>query len=167
MKLVHVALGIEVSSDRLHTAIAAAARDADRVTVALVEYLNGTDTAATVAEIAGSAVGLLGVVIDPRSPAATLIEPLHALGVALTTPTTHEVAVAHGRFVDELRAGRLRIAEHPNLDAAAQHALARPLAGGEALDRRKPAVDQSPLVAAELALWKVLAAPTTDAFFIY
>ena len=117
-----------MSSDRLQTSIAAEARDADRITVALVEYLNGTDNAATVAEIAGRAVGLLGVVIDPRSPPATLIEPLHAIGVALTTPTTHEVAVSHGRFVDELRAGRLRIAEHPNLDAAAQHALARPLA---------------------------------------
>ena len=126
----------------------------------LLEYLDGPDHAATVAEIAGRAVELLGVVVDPRSPAATLVEPLQALGVNLTTPTTHEVAVAHGRFVDELRAGRLKIAEHPNLDAAAQHALARPLAGGEALDRRKPAVDQSPLVAAELAVWKVLAKPT-------
>lgn len=159
MKLENVALGVEVSTDRLHTSVAAAARDGDRVAVALLEYLDGTDTAATVAEIAGRAIDLLGVVIDPRSPAATLVEPLQALGVVLTIPNTHEVAVAHGRFIDELRAGRLRIADHPQLDAAAQHALTRPLAGGEALDRRKPVADPSPLVAAELAVWRVLTAP--------
>ena len=159
MKLTNVALGVEVSSDRLHTSIVGAARDGDRVAVVLLEYLDGTDTAGAVAEIAGKAVDLLGVVIDPRSPAATLIAPLRALGVDLVEPTTHEVAVAHGRFVDELRAGRLKIADHPQLDAAAQHALTRPVAGGEALDRRKAAVDSSPLVAAELSVWRVVAAP--------
>lgn len=69
------------------------------------------------------------------------------------------MAVAHGRFIDELRAGRLKVADHPQLDAAAQHALTRPLAGGDALDRRKPIVDTSPLVAAELAVWRIVYAP--------
>ena len=157
MKLKNVALGVEVSQDRLHTSVAAAARDGDRVAVVLLEYLDGTDTAGAVAEIAGRAVDLLGVVVDPRSPAATLIDTLKALGVDVVTPNAHEIAVAHGRFVDELRAGRLKISDHPQLAAAAQHALVRPLAGGEALDRRRPAVDPSPLVAAELAVWRVLA----------
>ena len=125
----------------------------------MIEYLDGTDNAAQIAEIAGKVVDLLGVVVDPRSPAATLIGPLEALGVELITPTTHEVAVAHGSFIDELRAGRLKIGDHPQLDAAAQHALTRPLAGGEALDRRKPVVDAAPLVAAELAVWRVLTPP--------
>lgn len=160
LKLENVAIGVEVSHDRLHTSIAAAGRDGDRVAVALIEYLDGTDTAAQIAEIAGRAAGLLGVIVDPRSPGATLIEPLTALGVLLVAPNSHEVAVAHGRFIDELRAGRLKIGEHPQLDAAAQHAIARPLAGGEALDRRRAVVDTSPLVAAELAVWRVLTAPT-------
>jgi hypothetical protein len=159
LKLDNVAIGVEVAHDRLHTSIVAAAPDGDRVAVALLEYLDGTDTAAAVAEIAGKVTKLLGVVVDPRSPAATLIEPLKALGVEPITPTTHEVAVAHGRFIDELRAERLKIGEHPQLDAAAQHALTRPLAGGEALDRRKPVVDAAPLVAAELAVWRVLCSP--------
>ncbi len=166
MKLENVALGVEVSSDRMHTSVSAAARDGDRVAVVLLEYLDGTDTAGAVAEIAGKAVDLLGVVVDPRSPAATLVEPLEALGVDLVIPNTHDIAVAHGRFIDELRAGRLKIAEHPNLDAAAQHALTRPLAGGEALDRRKPMVDTSPLVAAELAVWRVLTAPPPPPPFV-
>lgn len=156
MKLENVAIGVEISVDRMHTSIAAAAQTDAAVTVALVDYLDGSDTAAKVAEIAGRAVGLIGVVIDPRSPAATLIGPLESLGVVVTQVNTHQVTVAHGRFVDELRAGRLKIADHPQLDAAAQHALTRPLAGAEALERRKPLVDTSPLAAAELALWMVL-----------
>ena len=34
--------------------------------------------------------------------------------------------------------------------------MTRPLSGAEALERRKPAVDTSPIVAAELAVWAVL-----------
>jgi hypothetical protein len=159
MNLPHVALGVEISVDRMHTSIAAAARDGDKVAVNLVEYAEGSDTAALVAEIAGRTADLLGVIIDPRSPAATLIGPLRALGVDVTEVNTHQVALAHGWFVDELRAGRLKIHDHPQLDLAAQHALTRPLAGAEALERRKPIVDTSPLAAAELAVWRVLDAP--------
>jgi hypothetical protein len=159
MKLERVALGVEVSHDRMHTAIVAAAKDGTGVAVELLDYLDGPDTAAHVAELVGRVINRIGVVIDPRSPAATLIGPLKALRVDVTEPNTHQVAVAHGRFVDELRAGRLSIAEHPVLDLAAQHALARPLAGAEALERRKSLVDASPLVAAELAVWAVLDGP--------
>jgi hypothetical protein len=162
MDMKDIAIGVEISTDRMHTAISAAAQTGERVTVALVDYLDGSDTAGHVAELAGRAVDLRGVVIDPRSPAATLIRPLEALGVAVTQVTPHQVAVAHGRFLDELRAGRLRIEDHPHLDAAAQHALARPLAGGEALERRKPLVDTSPLIAAELAVWRVLDPPAPE-----
>lgn len=59
MKLENVALGVEVSVDRMHTSVAAAARDGDRVAVALIDYLDGTDTAGQVAEIAGRASDLL------------------------------------------------------------------------------------------------------------
>ena len=156
MKLQNVALGVEVSTDRMHTAIVAAAMDGQRVAVELIEYFDGSDTAAQVAEVAAGVNGLLGLAIDPRSPAATLIGPLGALRVAVVELNAHQVAVAHGRFIDELRAGRLLIVEHPVLDLAAQHALARPLAGAEALERRKSLVDAAPIVAAELAVWQVL-----------
>jgi hypothetical protein len=66
------------------------------------------------------------------------------------------VSAAHGCFLDELRAGRLTIEKHPQLDTAAKYAMSRQLAGGEALERRKPAVDTSPVLAAELAVWAVL-----------
>jgi hypothetical protein len=99
---------------------------------------------------------VLALLLDPRSPAATLVEPLKALRVAITEASPHVVAAAHGSFADELRAGRLAIVKHPVLDAAAQHAATRQLAGAEALDRRKPTVDVSAIVAAELATWGAL-----------
>jgi hypothetical protein len=94
--------------------------------------------------------------LDPRSPAATLLEPLRLLRVDVTEASTHVVSAAHGCFLDELRAGGLAIEKHPQLDTAAKYAMSRQLAGGEALERRKPAVDTSPVLAAELAVWAVL-----------
>jgi hypothetical protein len=67
-----------------------------------------------------------------------------------------DVSAAHGCFLDELREGRLAIEKHPQLDTAAKYAMSRQLAGGEALERRKPIVDTCPVLAAELAVWGVL-----------
>ena len=102
-------------------------------------------------------------------------EPMNTLRMIGSTITDRaeklaqiDTEEAHIRL-DELRAGRLKVAEHPQLDAAAQHALTRPLAGAEALERRKPVVDTSPLFAAELAVWRALEVkpPTVDPFVIY
>ena len=43
MKLRNVALGVEISTDRMHTSIAAAAAVDGRVAVALIEYLDVSD----------------------------------------------------------------------------------------------------------------------------
>jgi hypothetical protein len=145
-----VVLGVEISTDRQHTSVVAAGRLDDTVVAfELVGYFDGTDTAALVRDLAADRSAQ--VVIDPRSPAATLIEPLSGLnswGRKLLEPTAHDVAVAHGRFVDELRAGRLKYKGHWALDAAVQHADTRPLAGAEAVERRRTDVDVSPLTAA-------------------
>ncbi|HET6616264.1 MAG TPA: hypothetical protein VFH69_00460 [Gemmatimonadota bacterium] len=85
-----------------------------------------------------------------------MVEPLNALRVELTVADTHAVAAAHGDFADLLRAGQLAIEPHPALTSAAQHAMTRPLAGSEALERRKPSVDVSPIVACELSVWAAL-----------
>jgi hypothetical protein len=154
-----VAFGIEIASDRSHTSIACAGHGRDgRVVVELAAYLEGTDHAGTVRDmVANRGKGkVLAVMIDPRSPAATLVDPLKALRVDLTLADVHTMASAHGDFADQLKAGRLAIEPHPVLTAAAQHAMTRPLSGAEALERRKPTVDTSPIVAAELAVWAVL-----------
>jgi hypothetical protein len=154
-----VALGVEIAIDRTHTSVVAAGRGVDgRIVVRLVAYLPGTDHAGVIRDMVTSRPRreVLAVLLDPRSPAATLVEPLKVLLVELTLADTHTMAAAHGDFADQLKAGRLAIEPHPALTAAAQHAMTRPLSGAEALERRKPAVDTSPIVAAELAVWAVL-----------
>jgi hypothetical protein len=84
-----------------------------------------------------------------------LIAPLRGLGLHITEPGSHDLVVAHGRFIDEMRAGRLKYRPHPALTAAVQHANTRPLAGAEALERRRVEADASPLEAAELAGWLI------------
>lgn len=155
-------MGVEIAVDRLHTSIVVAGRSEAGVVFELVAYLDGTDTAPVVAAMAGERK-VAQVAVDPRSPAATLIAPLRALGMAVVEPAATDMAVAHGRFVDELRAGRLRYVPHPALDAAVQFAGSRPLAGAEAIERRKVEADAGPLAAAELAVWVVLdAKPPID-----
>jgi hypothetical protein len=158
------AYGIEISQDRAHTSIAAATDLEGCTVVELAAYLEGSDTAEQVAQLVGDKP--IAVVIDPRSPAATLIAPLQALGIKVTEPSTSDLAVAHGLFLDALKAQRLRVVPHPALDTAAQHALARPLAGGEALDRRRPEQDTSPLTAAELAVWGLHRRPPRTGLFL-
>lgn len=55
--------------------------------------------------------------------------------------------------------------EHEALSTAVQHAIARPLAGAEALERRRTTVDASPMTAAELAVWALLRRPPSRPVF--
>jgi hypothetical protein len=153
------AYGIEISTDRTHTSVVEAGRGADgRIVVKLAGYFNGTDHAGVIRDMVTDRPKreVLAVILDPRSPAATLLDPLEALGVEVTEASTHVVAASHGDFSDLLKAGKLAIEPHPALTAAARHAMTRPLSGAEALERRKPAVDTSSIVASELAVWAVL-----------
>jgi hypothetical protein len=151
-------LGVEISVDRSRTAVVHAGRGRDgRVVIGMRAYFDGTNVAAAIADmIRQRPRAITATLLDPRSASATLLEPLAALRVELTEASPHIVAAAHGCFLDELRAGRLAIEKHPVLDAAAKYAMTRPLAGSEALERRKPQVDTSPIVAAELACWGAL-----------
>ena len=143
-----------------HTSVAAAGRSGDLVVVDIVAYLDGSDTAD---QIAAKAKGMAvrQVTVDPRSPAATLIAPLRALGLTVVEAKATDIAVAHGRFLDELGAGRLKYVPHAALDAAVQFADIRPLAGAEAIERRTSEVDAGPLAAAQLTVWAVLDGPRT------
>ena len=148
------ALGVEISEDRRHASIAAAGPiDDGFLMVELVDYLDGP---------AGAVDAVLGlqtmrtvsaVVVDGRSHAATLIRPLTDAGVQVTQPSTSDVAVATGQFLDELAAGRLRHDGNQTLTTAVRHGTSRPLSGTVAWERRGHAVDVAPLVAATLALW--------------
>ncbi|MGO9079557.1 MAG: hypothetical protein ACLQDY_11020 [Streptosporangiaceae bacterium] len=115
-----------------------------------------TDAAVAVISRLGDERRTIGVVIDPRSPASTLLRPLREAGIMnITEVTAAGLAAAHGNFVDELTAGRLGIIDHPALKEAVRWAAERDLAGGKALDRRGGA-DSGPADAAEMAVWGLL-----------
>jgi hypothetical protein len=156
--LTECALGIEISEARDHVSIAAAGYlDGDFILVELAAYITGTDPVREVlrlrAERTVTAVGL-----DPRSPAATALKPLRDAGVDVSELSTHDVAVAHGQFVDAVAAGRLRHTGQPELTAAIRHGAQRRLGGATAWERRGATVDLSPALAAEIAVWGLLTA---------
>jgi hypothetical protein len=145
-----VSLGVEIAEDRRHTSIVGAGyvnKSQSIVLVDLLAYLTGTDATATVLRLRKTRK-VQSVVIDPHSPGATLIKPLTDAEVTVTQPSTSDIAVAHGTFLDELAAGRLRHAGQPELDAAVRHGAQRPLGGAAAWQRRGMPVDVSPLSAA-------------------
>jgi hypothetical protein len=149
--LTEMALGVEVSEDRSHASIAAAgALDTETVVIDLLHYLDGTGGVVAAVRAVAERVA---VVIDPHSPANTLVKPLTDAGVVVTTPSSSDAAVAYGAFLDELAAGRLRHTGRAELTAAVQAATARPMGGAATWQRRGAQVDVGPLVAASLALW--------------
>lgn len=148
-----IALAVEISEDRKHAAIVAAGREKDgpRIVVDLVWYDHPRDAVARLAAL-GVKHDPIATVVDPRSQAGTLLRPLADAGVFVTQPATSDVAIAHGDFLDLVNDGRLAHLNQPPLTSAVQAAQQRPLAGAQAWERRV-VVDQSPLVAATLAVW--------------
>jgi hypothetical protein len=164
------ALGVEIAEDRSHTSVVAAGPvEGEIVLVDLRAYVDGPDAVAvvigmleerkppTTAEDSPPGRKLRAVAIDPHSPAATLIrpltDPLRDAGVTLLQPSTSDVVVAHGNFLDALAAGCLRHAGQTELTAAVRHGTQRPIGGAVGWARRGETVDGGPLRAATLALW--------------
>jgi hypothetical protein len=147
------ALGIEIAEDRRHTSIAAAGYiDGGFVLVELAAYIDGTDPVAEVLRLRAERT-VSAVAVDPRSPAATALKPLKDAGIDVTELSTHDVAVAHGEFLDAVAAGRLRHSGQAELTTAIRHGQQRRLGGGSAWERRGASVDVAPAVAAEIAVW--------------
>ncbi len=150
---------MEISEDRAHTSILAVGYVSKGVVlVDLLAYLTGTGATSTVLRLRKTR-RVQSVILDPHSQGATLIKPLTDAEVTVTRPSTSDIAVAHGTFLDELAAGRLRHAGQPELDTAVRHGAQRPLGGATAWQRRGMPVDVSPLSAATLAVWGLLYGP--------
>ena len=148
-----VAFAAEISEKRDRCAVVAAGRsEAGKVLIDLAPYYGAP--AGAVARIGDlwAKHDPVCIVIDPRSQAGTLLGPLAEAGILVKLPTTADVVVAHGEFLDLVTTGQLEHLDQPPLTAAVRAGMQRPLAGAQAWERRVM-VDESPLVAATLACW--------------
>jgi hypothetical protein len=157
--LAEVAVAVEVSQDRAHTAVCTAGYlDGDLVLVDLASYTDGTDPVPVVVELQQRRT-VLAVAVDPHSPAATAIVPLEAARVKVTRPSSSDLVVAHGLFLDALTAGRVRHRGQAVLTAGMRALEARRLGGATAPERRSNLADVAPGIAAVLACWALERAP--------
>jgi hypothetical protein len=98
------------------------------------------------------------VVVDPNSPAGSLIPDLEAAGIEVLKPSGRDLGQACGAFFDAVQPAEgvaiLRHRDDPRLDAALAGARRRDLGDGAwTWSRRATSVDISPLVAVTLAAW--------------
>src|SRR5262249_35241881 len=144
-----VAFGAEISEDRSRCAIVAAGRGGmgGKVAVDLVFYGHPAGAGPRLQDLYFRHEPGAGVV-DGRSQAATLGAPLAGAGIVVTQRSAQALAAATGDISDLVNLGGLEHLNQPPLTAAVRAAVRRLLGGATAWDRRAPAADQSPWVAA-------------------
>ena len=96
------------------------------------------------------AVHDVAVWVDPKGPAANLIDPLQDAGVHVQQFSGDDYKRSCGGFFDAVSDGSLSHSGHPALDAAVGGAVVSGGAGGWVWDRKKGAVI-APLVAVTIA----------------
>jgi hypothetical protein len=151
-----VAFGAAISEDRKHGSILAAGRSGSgKILIDLAPFYDHPRRLVARMGVLYVKHDPVAVVVNPKSQSGTLIKPLAEAGIVVTEPSAQDVAVAHGEFLDLVNDQGLEHLDQPPLTAAVRAAQQRPLAGAQAWDP-KVQVDQSPLVAATLAVWAFL-----------
>jgi hypothetical protein len=91
------------------------------------------------------------VVIDAKSPALTLIEPLREAGVTVHEPSFDDLRVATGHLYDAIGSGQARHRRQPVLTEAVSHAAMRTSGDAWLFDRRT-GMDTTAIIGAAVAL---------------
>ncbi len=148
-----LAFCVDVAPDRGSAAIAVAAERENGTQLETVHAAGGTgwivDRCRELSEQHDAPF-----VIDPGSPAGSLIPALEEAGVSLILMRTRDVVQAFGMFMDGCLNGTIRHSGDAPLTEALSGAAVRELAGGgRAWSRKSISVDITPLVAATNALW--------------
>jgi hypothetical protein len=169
-----MAFALDVAPDREYAAIAVAGRRADgllHVEItgrSVLDHRPGTDWVMARAAELVKVWKPVAFVVDPSSPAGSLITKLEDAGVTVTSTSAREHAQACGQIYDAVVkprdapddwVSRLRHLDQAPLSAALAGAEKRTLGDAWAWARRGVSVDISPLVAATLALWGFETAP--------
>lgn len=149
-----VCLAFDVTPDRAASSIAAAGRRPDGLMhVEIVDQGRGTGWVVDKLVALSRAHRPVAVVCDPAGPAGSLLSDLAARKVDVLVVNSKEHAQACGLLFDTVSQAGLRHLGTPELTAALDGAVKRPLGDAWAWSRKSSAVDISPLVAVTLALW--------------
>ena len=179
-----VVLAAEIAMDRRSGSIGVAGwRDDGTAHVGLIWHQQGTD------QLLPALLGFVernelhelkrgekwcpAVVLDPTSPAQTLIDPLRKAGVEPVLMTAREVAIASGGLQDAVNDRHVWHREQPAVDMALEGAVRRDLGdGGWAFGRKKSAaasVDITPAIVLTNARWALTEAdePAVEVWGFY
>jgi hypothetical protein len=159
------AFGLDVSPDRAHASIAAAAGRPDgRVHLELVDRRGGTEwIVPRIAELV-ERHGPVALALDPSSPAGSLVTELtQAKRIPpLVLVTQRQYAQACGALFDDVGSARIAHRGQAALDDAVVAARRRSSGDAWAWARPLSGVDASPLIAATLARYAWSSAPRLD-----
>jgi hypothetical protein len=150
-----VCFAADVTPDRQRATISLAARRSDGLLhVETVQNERGTSWVVPRLLELAARWQPVGIVIDPGSPAGSLIAELQEQGLEPVLTSTRDVGQACGMFYDLVRDDKLRHLDDPRLNLALGSARKRPLgdSGAWAWHRRDSSTDITPLVAGTLAL---------------
>lgn len=155
VRLTDVVIAVDGSADRSTVSVAAAGRTPSGL-YGLVGFHDRLNVAAVVAAVlqAVDDSDAVAVIVDSKSPAEVVIEPLERAGLEVHRMTFPEVKSATAALLQGLDDGRIRFADDERLrDAFNCATLREDREGGVAFARRSGTICQ--LVAVSFALWGV------------
>ena len=98
----------------------------------------------------------MGIVVDEKSPAASLLSDMKASKLPVVVTNVTDITDACAGFYDSAIDGTMRHIGQPQLTIALQNARKRSISGDRwAWNRKTSDSDITPLVSATLALWGV------------
>lgn len=151
-----VALAIDMPPDRSTTAISGAGQRTDgKYHIEVLDEQPGSAWVVAAVLAMKQSLTVLAVVLDPASPAGSLITDLEAAGIEVTTTGARDVAQSCGDLYDLVLEDSVRHHDDPALANAVRGATQRSVGsdGAWAWNRKDYTVNISRLVACTLALW--------------
>lgn len=158
------AFAVDVTPERSYASLAVAGFRADgRVQGEIADHHRGTGWVVERAVQLKERWGPLPFIVDAAGPAGSLIGPLEAAGIEVTTPTTRDAChAAQGLYDACCDSGDFVHLDDPVLTAALAGAQKRPLGDAWLWARKGLSVDISPLVAITNVRWGLLTAPIPE-----
>lgn len=147
-----VTFAVEVAEDRSWSAIAAVGANMLGLThYEVIDYRPGTQWITERAVELAQNHPATGMVVQPNSPAGSLITDLNDAGVPLIEVSTQDYAQGCGLVYDAIVAGTVRHLGQNELNMSVQGAQKKNSSEAWVWNRRHPTLDISPLVAVTLA----------------